>query len=124
MTMRAHAALLVLALMLSPLASVVCELRCAPPPAAQPPTGHTPCHDTDSSREHSLRSQVRHCAGLHAASVTVGVEASSVPTVRDPQPHAMLIAEPGSLPAPRIADAPPDARPLTRTAISSPPLRI
>jgi hypothetical protein len=124
MTMRARAAVLVFALMLSPLSAAVCELRCAPP-ASPRLNAHLSCHDAGTQARERLQSPPRHCSDRHHDGAVAGVQTAGAST-RDMQAVYTVIT---------VADHPPASAVLlfrrsprekyaVRTATSSPPLRI
>ena len=125
MMMRAEAALLVCAMLLSPLTWAVCELRCAPP-AAFRLSMHTSCHEAAPLANQRLDSQARHCSDRHVDDSVAGMQASKPTAARNLQ-----IVSPGSF-APRPAPAPailslhhPPGQQFALRATSPPlPLRI
>jgi hypothetical protein len=123
--MRAHAAVLVLALMLSPLAAAACELRCSRPTASQPVNAHASCHDAGSERRQTLHSQPRHCGDHHSDGVMVGVEIGVAVPVRGLH-SVYAVARVYPRPPSTVLHLcrPPGIRSIVHAAASSPPLRI
>jgi hypothetical protein len=126
MTMRSRAVLLVLTLLLSPLASAVCELKCAPLPASQPVTGHASCHDANSNDAYFLQAHLHRCVTQHSGAVTIGIERGATFSARKPLPTHLVSSVEGCRVSPiECASAPPGTGPLAGAArSSSPPLRI
>jgi hypothetical protein len=127
MTMRAPAALLMVALTLSPLASVVCELQCAPATASAAPrlsAQASSCHG-GSGEGTRLHSQPRLCTDLHQDGVGVRAETSSSFSIRVLH-AASSIAVAGALRSSTIlvVSRPPGAGSVVCAPAPSPPLRI
>jgi hypothetical protein len=125
MSMRARAVVLVLAMMLSPLAAVVCELRCTPPASAARVSAHASCHD-DGQQGERLQSRPGHCSDRHPDGVVAGVQAANALSTRDMQAVYSTITA-VDLPAVStiaLLRCPPGNTSVPRAAASSPPLRI
>jgi hypothetical protein len=69
--MRAQAGLLMLAVLLSPLTSAVCELKCSPAAASLRQNAQPSCHDALQDRHDTLRSQPHRCGSAHPDAITV-----------------------------------------------------
>jgi hypothetical protein len=120
--MRAHAAVLVLALLVSPLGLTVCEVKCAPA-AAPRPSADASCHDARREGRDRLQSP-RHCSDRHPESVVAGVPSSAL-SVRDLQAVTVLAAaESPPVSTIQLLRRPTRARSIVRAAAASPPLRI
>ena len=123
--MRAHAAVLVLALLLSPMASAVCELRCSRPTASPPVDAQASCHDGGSDARQTLHSEPRHCGDRHSDDVTVGAERSVAFSSRDLHAvYFVAVAHPQRSSTILFLGRPPGLRSVVRSAASPPPLRI
>jgi hypothetical protein len=128
MTMRARAALLMLALMLSPLAAVACELQCSPSAASAAPrlSPHaSSCHE-GSGQGSRLQSQARHCTDLHQDGIGVRVETTSSSSIRVLHAAAIVVADAlhSSTSTILIVSRPPGTGSVLRPLGSSLPLRI
>jgi hypothetical protein len=63
--MRARACAVVLAVMFSPLASAMCELKCSPSAAAVRLAAPPPCHEAGHEPRDASRLQPHHCGSVH-----------------------------------------------------------
>jgi hypothetical protein len=124
MTMRVQAGLLMLAVLLSPLTSAVCEFKCSPAAASPRLNAQPSCHEAAQDRRGTLRSQPHRCGSAHpdaiTAVTTTGTTFQPVALLGPPLGVVALacVRSPGS-----VLTRPPGSR-SDVSPVTFPPLRI